>query len=699
MTLKKWLCSSLVVTASLAPIYVFGGTNDATDAKAIPTTNTANAAAAEPAAAPAITNPNPNPNPNPNLSPAAANANVTALMGVLVMKGVLAPSEADAIRNASPNTEFQLLVEALSRKGLLNAADLSAANSEAQPSPSAAAPAAIRETISASSARPEANPSPQAGHPSPKIQGTVPPPPGGVVPALVPIRVFPIDAPKTGGLNGVKVGPITFAPYGFIKATFIHDSSNPDGDDAPSPGLFFYASNITNTGPTQDPEIHIKARSSRFGMNIEWPDVSKNLTITGKVEGDFEGNFNESSNSDVTSIRSPNPRLRLAFVRLDYHASDTTDFLFEGGQDWSLFGSGALPNILETTTLGGFYGSAYTRTPQLRVGLVQTLNREHSVKFEPDFAVMMPSTGQVERLGTSFSNGLQNQIGQAEREGADSDRPEYSGRTALSFQLDNAPAVAPAQIALAGFYGKRTSIVTTGNAVVAGFVPTAAESAYFTSNNGFETSSTQWGGQITVQLPTRWFTLSASAYRGGDMRFYAADQINSYYTDVNGLSNLTEYTTQDGGPYAVAGGAVLATNSAGQVVIAPQKPVHCFGGFINLGLPLSRWFNADPKGHNAGWQLYFNIGKDQIVSSDLNNPSGASPVNIISPLPLKMGKMAAVTVYYKINTWAQFGFEQSTYATRLDANSPTGITSYTIAGSPSNEWQDHRTEFGPIFTF
>jgi hypothetical protein len=26
-------------------------------------------------------------------------------------------------------------------------------------------------------------------------------------------------------------------------------------------------------------------------------------------------------------------------------------------------------------------------------------------------------------------------------------------------------------------------------------------------------------------------------------------------------------------------------------------------------------------------------------------------------------------------------------------------TIYTIAGQPSNEWQDHRTEFGPIFTF
>jgi len=63
-------------------------------------------------------------------------------------------------------------------------------------------------------------------------------------------------------------------------------------------------------------------------------------------------------------------------------------------------------------------------------------------------------------------------------------------------------------------------------------------------------------------------------------------------------------------------------------------------------------------------------------------------------LPLLMGKVFAGTLYYKLNPWCQFGFEQSVYGTRL---APGAM--YTIAGSKDNLWQDHRTEFGPIFTF
>jgi len=57
--------------------------------------------------------------------------------------------------------------------------------------------------------------------------------------------------------------------------------------------------------------------------------------------------------------------------------------------------------------------------------------------------------------------------------------------------------------------------------------------------------------------------------------------------------------------------------------------------------------------------------------------------------------MALATLNYKFNNWCQFGFEQSIYATRMMDH----LNVYTIAGTPSNEWQDHRTEFGPIFTF
>jgi hypothetical protein len=204
-----------------------------------------------------------------------------------------------------------------------------------------------------------------------------------------------------------------------------------------------------------------------------------------------------------------------------------------------------------------------------------------------------------------------------------------------------------------------------------------------------------------VQLPTRWFTLVVSAYRGGDLRFFFGGQVNTFATDTGGLTNIQSgpsgagFQTLDGGPLAAAGGAVLGTNAAGQVVVAPQRPIRAFGGFINLGLPLSRWFNADPKGHNAGWQLYLHMGKDQVANRDLNNPNFTANANVLSPLPLAMGKLTALTLYYKVNPNVTFGFEQSIYATRL----LDGVPGYTIAGKPSNEWQDHRSEFGPIFTF
>jgi hypothetical protein len=611
-----------------------------------------------------------------------------------VTKGVLAPNEANAIRNATPNAQFQALVEALSRKGILSAADLSAAAAPAaQPSTSAAAPAAVRETTSSSLASSEAEPAPQAGHPSPATQGTQPPPPPSVVPAIAPLRTLPVDPPKKDGLNAAfKMGPIKMTPYGFIKATAAYDTSSPNGDDFPFVGLFLTTPQTFDTGPTKDPEFHLKARSTRIGANIEWPDISNKITLTGRIEGDYEGNFSEVDNRDVSSIRSNAFQLRLAWARLDYAASEATDFYFEGGQDWTLFGSSALPNILETTFLEAFYGAVWERSPQFQFGLVQKLSPWHDLKLSPTFALMMPSSGQILKLGTL---GLAAQLGEGEREGADSGRPELEGRLALQFKLDDAPSVAPAQILVSGFDSRRKSIVPNSSYIgAAGCKITASYCAAFP--NGFTASSSQYGEQIAVQLPTRWFTLVASLYQGADLRFFFGGQVNSYATDTSGLTNIQgPFSTLDGGPLAAAGAAVLGTNAAGQVVVAPQRPIRSFGGFINLGLPLSRWFNANPKGHNAGWQLFLNTGKDQVNNHDLNNPGFTPNANTLSPLPLSMGKMFAATLYYKLNPYVSFSIEQSVYATRLEDH----LTLYNIAGQPSNEWQDHRTEFGPIFTF
>src|SRR5208282_4597105 len=170
LKLKSWLLSLLVMAITAVP--VMAGNNDAKTENG----NAANTTSAE--ASPAAASPSP----SPSLTATTADSNVTALLGVLVMKGVLAPTEANAIRNATPTAQFQLLVEALSRKGILSAADLSAANPAAQSSAVVAVPVAVTEAVSTSLENAEPGPSPQAGHATPAIQGTAPPPSPAVVP-------------------------------------------------------------------------------------------------------------------------------------------------------------------------------------------------------------------------------------------------------------------------------------------------------------------------------------------------------------------------------------------------------------------------------------------------------------------------------------------------------------------------------------
>jgi hypothetical protein len=743
LTLQKVLSSALLLAVMVIP--VMAGTEDAKP-KNDEKPNSEGAANTTPAPATSAT-------PTPNL--ATTDANVTALLGVLVMKGVLAPAEANSIRNAAPTAQFQILMEALTRKGVLTAADLSAAEKPAPPSAAASAAAAVSSTSAASSAPATFSTSAAASAPAATSSASATPavfstsaetqpiaagpaeavpvtaataaqrqevaqnPPQkkpsapGVVPAIVPLRVLALDPPvKDGLVPSFKVGAVKVTPYGFIKATAVHDSSDPNGDDFPFPGIFLNSSSVLSTGPTEDPSFHLKARSSRFGSSFEWPDVAKGVTITGKVEGDFEGGFTEVDNADVTSIRNPQPRLRLAFGRVDYAPNDASDVFFEAGQDWTLFGSGALPNILETTFLGAFSGDIYDRSPQFRFGLVQKLgDSDRHFKISPEFALMMPSSGEIYKLqgpAGSAVSGFEAQIGEGEREGADSGRPEFEGKVALQFQLDKAPAVSSAQIFWSGFEGKRTSITTSANITGTNILATFP--------NGFTNSSHMFGNQIAVQLPTRWLTLVASAYRGGDMRFMLAGQLNTFLTDTTGLYGVVQVPTVDNVQAATGGmevgcsvpvTGVSCTASGGTWRIAPEHPIGAFGGFINVGLPLSRWFNADPKGRNSAWNLYLHVGKDQVVHHDLEHASGigcASADGLTGcngGIPLSQSRMVAATLYYKLNAFTTFAFEQSQYQTTLLPDLltlPVPVT-YSIAGVPAGKWKDQRTEFGPIFTF
>ena len=148
--------------------------------------------------------------------------------------------------------------------------------------------------------------------------------------AANPIRPFPVGGLKKGELKpAITVAGVGITPYGFLKATFVHDTSSPGGDDFPLPGF------LGDTGPAGAPEFHVKARASRFGTNFEWGDRNPNLTVTGKVEFDFEGNFNRSDNRNLSSIRSSNVGIRLAFGRVDYKftKADTFSALFRPGLD------------------------------------------------------------------------------------------------------------------------------------------------------------------------------------------------------------------------------------------------------------------------------------------------------------------------------------------------------------------------------
>ncbi len=625
-----------------------------------------------------------------------ATADSDPLIQLLTSKGVITAEEAKSINGVPSSQQRDRLLTLLRDKGVISSDELSSLTEPAASTQVAKALVASTTPV-VPAAAPAAIP-PQETKP----KGPV------VVSAVAPMRVLPVDPPvKDGLIPGFKVGPVKVTPYGFIKATTVHDTSSPNGDDFPFPGIFLNSSSLFSTGPTTNSSFHIKARSTRLGSNFEWPDMSPKLTLTGKVEMDFEGNFSEVDNADISSIRNPGPRLRLAYVRADYAAGEKSDVFFEAGQDWTLFGSTALPNILETTFLGAFSGDIWERAPQFRFGLVQKLGGSRNLKFSPEFALMMPSTGQIYKLNNTLG-GFEAQIGEGERQGADSGRPELEARAVLQFQLDKAPGVAPAQLLWSGYEARRTAITTSGNLASSSTLPLDILTQY---PAGFTNSSNLYGNQLGVQLPTRWFTLVASAYRGADMRFMLAGQLNTFYTDTEGLFNVQTVQTVDN--VGVAGAQQLGctvrilanntcTSSGGVWQIARQRPVGAFGGFVNLGLPLSRWFNADPKGHNAGWQLYLHAGKDQVVHRDIQKALGIGCTSADAAtacnggIPLSQSRFTAVTLYYKLNSWATFAFEQSQYKT-LATPDVGGL--YTIAGKPSNSWKDNRTEFGPIFSF
>jgi len=217
-------------------------------------------------------------------------------------------------------------------------------------------------------------------------------------------------------------------------------------------------------------------------------------------------------------------------------------------------------------------------------------------------------------------------------------------------------------------------------------------------------------GTVGVQLPTPWFTLWGNYFRGGDMRFFFAGILNSAFVDTSGgssisipgsttLSTPTGTTSIPQNVYSLSGDPITFVNPGGTTAciagtatagsckaqFAPYRPIRGQGGFVQVGIPLSRIFRANPDGRNAGWRLYFAYGIDSAFSRDVIR-SGGNNLDRTDYVP--------ISLRYKINKWAELVNEFTWYDTRT-ADSKT----VDYRGIPAHVNHDLRNEFGTIFTF
>lgn len=570
------------------------------------------------------------------------NNSTDPLVRILVTKGVITADEARVIvTNASPAEQRDRLAVILRDKGVISAAEFEATRTNG--------PAMMTADYKPSTPEPSA--------PAPAPQASPPP----VIAAVAPVRLLGIDAPKREGLiPDVKLGTgVRLKFYGIFKTSIIHDSSSPQGNDFPLPLL------AADTGPNNSPEFHVRARGLRLGANFEWLDVAPKTTLTGKIEFDFEGDFTRVNNRNISSIRSSQPSIRLAWVRIDrrFGENDSAFVLF--GQDWAPFVSSTMPNMIENTNFGGLgYGAPYTRVPQVRFGLLHNFGGSHAVKFGPEIAIVLPAFGDLPA-------DVANQLAFGERQGTDSQQPGVQGRAVLQWQLDRAANVTPAQFIVSFEHARREAIVTAAN------VPIAFRSAF---PSGAQVGSSSNGYSAEIQLPTRFVTLVGKYYNGSDLRFFFAGQFLSNFNDTAGLTSTATATSIDGASTVVFG------LQNGVAVVAPQRPVRAQGGFVQLGFPLSRIFDADPKGRNAGWTAYLYYGDDQAAARDARR-FGARGAR---------SDLFSGNLQYKWNQWVTFAYEQGYYRTRAD-NRAGALPLFR--GIPSFTTHNIRSEFAAIFTF
>jgi hypothetical protein len=618
---------------------------------------------------------------------------INPLVRVLQAKGILTAEEVAQISQASSASDADgRLAKLLLMKGVISQADYD----QTVNTPSminASAPAATSPTVVAAVYRVPLN------NGASTVPAKTPPPEGPkVIPAVTPVRVLPIDVPKQGGLiPDIKLGSgASVKLYGFFKASAVSDTASSGGptfgsNDFPLPLL------LGDTGSTSDPQVHIKARSFRIGGQFEWVPKDSNLVLTGKVEADYEGDFTNANSVNISSVRNGQFRTRLAWARLDTKLGGTLPWFAEFGQDWALYSS-SLPSIYETTGTAIGMGALWERVPMFKTG-VQFQSGD--VKIQPEFAIVLPVAG---------SGGLtdEQRARFGDRAGAESNQPGLESRIVLQFPLLHSwQGVAPAQLIVSGHHARMNEIIPAAN------LPNAAVTGATgcvrplvgggCSVQGFFPTGTQVGNPQNIwtaeaQLPTPWVTWVTKYYRGDDMRFPFAGQLNDVFADLNGGAtafNGTVATTGLGDsfsnravPFVCVGGTTVGgLNCNGNpITVASLRPIRGQGGFSELSFPLSRIFHADPSGHNAGWSLHVMYGTDRANAADTRRPFGGNG--------LVRTDLDTASLTYKVNSWMSIIHEVSYIDTRA-----ANRGGKTFRGIPATQAHSWRNEFGTVFTF
>jgi hypothetical protein len=581
------------------------------------------------------------------------------LVRMLIVKGVLTAEEGRSISvGGNAAGQRDRLAVLLRDKGLISAAEYETVRTLSPSADAAASPTAVSSTGQPNGQKPDSRNADNKQSADNK-QAAAPAP--TVIAAVAPLRLLQVDPPKREGLiPDIKLGSgARLKLYGFFKTGIIHDSSSPQGNDFPLPLL------AADTGPNNSPEFHLRARGLRLGANFEWLDPAPKTVITGRFEFDFEGDFTRVNNRNISSIRSSQPSLRLAWVRIDRGLTEKTTGFVLFGQDYTPFVSSTQPTTVENTNFGGLgYGAAYERAPQVRFGFNYNAGGSRALKFQPEFAVVLPAFGDLPA-------NVADQLGFGERQGPDSQRPAIEGRFVTQWQLDKAPGVVPAQFIISFEQARRRAIVTAAS------MPAAFRAAF---PSGAEVDSSSHGYSAEIQLPTHFVTLISKYYNGSDLRFFFAGQLLSNFNDTAGLTGTVTATSIDGASTVVFGLA------GGVPTVAPQRPVRAQGGFLQLGLPLSRIFDADPQGRNAGWTAYLYYGYDQATARDARRFSARG----------SRSDLVSGNVQYKLNSFTTFAYEEGYYRTR--AANRAGVLPL-FRGIPSYTTHDVRSELAAIFTF